>query len=346
MDPWLGRTVLDRYRLIRRIGAGGMGSVYEAEQLSVGRSVAVKLLRTEVGSDPVLRDRFRREAEITGRLRHPHTVSLIDYGETPEGTAIIVMELLTGKSLDGLLHERGALSLAEALRIGEQVASSLSDAHQRGLVHRDLKPSNIFVTKVSGEHFCKVLDFGIARFHEEGEAKLTATGQVFGTPRYMAPEQAMSAADVDARADLYSLGLILFECVTGQAPFRATTAIQYLTAHSIETPPMLRSLRPDAPTELERLIDGLLQKDPDKRLPTPSGCSRRSRRSATGSGGTRRKRSSFPARTTRPLRSSGERERAAIPTGRGAYGAEIYGEFDLEAGDRLLVAVGQAGSGD
>lgn len=264
-DPLTGRTILGRYRLGRRLGSGGMGAVYEAEQLAVGRTVAVKVLRSDLTSHPEVRDRFRREAEIIGRLRHPHTIALIDYGETEDGLVVMVTELLLGQPLDVLLAERGGLSLVETLTIGAQVAASLVEAHALGLVHRDLKPANVFVTWVSGEPFCKVLDFGIARVMDEGATRLTSTGQIFGTPRYMSPEQAASTSDVDHRSDLYSLGLILFECATGTSPFQAQTAIQYLAAHSTQVPPKLRDLRPDAPEELEGLVVQLLNKLPEER---------------------------------------------------------------------------------
>jgi tRNA A-37 threonylcarbamoyl transferase component Bud32 len=264
-DPLVGRVVLGRYRLGRRLGAGGMGSVYEAEQLAVGRTVAVKVLRTDLVRDRVIRDRFRREAEITARLRHPHTVSLIDYGESDDGLVVIVMELLVGRPLDALLRERGGLTLDETFAVGEQIAGSLVEAHAAGLVHRDLKPANVFVAEVSGAPFCKVLDFGIARILDEDATRLTATGQIFGTPRYMSPEQAASTGDVDARSDLYSLGLILYECATGDSPFRATTALQYLAAHTTQVPTPLGEVRPDAPPAFAQLVLALLQKAPEDR---------------------------------------------------------------------------------
>ncbi len=267
-DPLLGRTILEgRFRLDRRLGSGGMGTVYEANQLAVGRSVAVKVLRSDFTSHPLLRDRFRREAEIIGRLRHPHTIALVDYGETEDGMAVMVTELLVGEPLNEVMDRMGSLSLVDSLTIVEQVAASLFEAHSLGLVHRDLKPANIFVTRASDQIFCKVLDFGIARIMDEGATRLTSTGQVFGTPRYMAPEQAFSTGEVDARADLYSLGLILFECVTGRSPFQAQTAIQFLAAHSTEPPPKLTELRTDVPSELEELVESLLSKDPNQRPP-------------------------------------------------------------------------------
>ena len=265
LDPLIGRVILERYEVLRRIGSGGMGSVYVGQQLAVGREVALKVLRQDLINNEHIRQRFRREAEIVGKLRHPNTVQLIDYGETDHGLAVMVMELLHGHSLSERLKAQGALSLEQTLELGEAVAGSLAEAHTRGLVHRDLKPANIFLAEVGATIHGKVLDFGIARLLDEEATRLTSTGQVFGTPRYMSPEQALSAADVDPRSDLYSLGLILYECLVGEPPFVAQTSIQYLSAHTTQEPPKLREEAPDAPEGLEVLIDACLAKDPDER---------------------------------------------------------------------------------
>jgi serine/threonine-protein kinase len=265
MDPLIGQVVLDRYEVLRRIGSGGMGAVYVGRQKAVGRDVALKILRTDLMSNEHVRERFRREAEIIGKLRHPNTIQLIDYGETPDGLAVMVMELLVGRPLNDRLKESGPLPLAQALEIGIQIASSLAEAHLIGLVHRDLKPANIFLVEVAGQVHAKVLDFGIARILDEEATRLTSTGQVFGTPRYMSPEQALSTGEVDSRSDIYSLGLIIYECIVGQPPFVAQTSIQYLSAHSSQAPPKLRDSFQDAPPELEVLVDRCLAKDPGDR---------------------------------------------------------------------------------
>ena len=265
LDPLIGRVLLERYEVLRRIGTGGMGAVYVGRQLAVGRDVALKVLRPDLMSDELVRERFRREAEIVGNLGHPNTVQLIDYGETDDGLAVMVMELLRGQSLSERLMAHGPLNLDQTLVLGEEVAGSLAEAHTRGLVHRDLKPANIFLAEVGSTVHGKVLDFGIARLLNDEATRLTSTGQVFGTPRYMSPEQALSTGDVDARSDLYALALILYECLVGRPPFVAQTSIQYLSAHTTQAPPKLREEAPDAPERLEALIDACLAKDPDER---------------------------------------------------------------------------------
>lgn len=265
MDPMVGRVLLDRYEVLYRIGAGGMGAVYVAEQVAVGRKVAVKLLRPELLSNDQVRRRFQREAEVVAKLSHPNTIQLFDYGKTRDGFSVMVMELLEGLSLRERLKTRGAMSMIETVRLGQEVAGSLREAHLAGLVHRDLKPANIFLAEVGGEVHGKVLDFGIARVADEEMTRLTVGDQIFGTPRYMAPEQALATSEVDGRADLYGLGLILYECLVGQSPFQAKTSIQYLQAHTSEPPPKLRDKLPEAPEILEQLIDACLQKEPADR---------------------------------------------------------------------------------
>lgn len=260
-DPLIGRVILDRFRIERRIGAGGMGAVYVGTQLVVNREVALKVLRADLLSNEHVRKRFRREAGIIGQLSHAHTIHLIDYGETEDGLAVMVTELLRGTPLNERLSDEGPMSLSEVLDLGEQVANSLSEAHAKGLVHRDLKPANIFLVGDGSERlFAKVLDFGIARIMDEEATRLTSDGQVFGTPRYMSPEQAVSTAEVDARSDIYSLGLILYEALVGQPPFVAQTSLQYLSAHTTQAPPKLRERFPAAPGRLEALIDACLDK--------------------------------------------------------------------------------------
>lgn len=264
-DPMIGRTLLRRYRVIRRLGAGGMGTVYAGEQLAIGREVALKVLKSELLTHDEVRQRFRREAEIIGHLSHPNIVQLLDYGETDDGMAVMVMELLRGQSLSERLADGHTLELAEVLRLGEEVSRALAEAHKKGLVHRDLKPANIFLVDHDGSWYAKVLDFGIARLGDEQATRLTSSGQIFGTPRYMSPEQAVSTAEVDARADIYSLGLILYEAMVGEAPFYAETSLQYLSAHATQTPPKLRDKCASAPHYLDALIDSCLQKSPDQR---------------------------------------------------------------------------------
>lgn len=265
MDPLIGRVLLERYEVLRRIGSGGMGAVYVGRQLAIGREIALKILRQDLMGHEKVRERFRREAEIIGRLRHPNTIQLIDYGETEDGLAVMAMELLVGQALSDRLKQLGPMSLPEVLGLGEELASSLAEAHGLGLVHRDLKPANIFLVEVTGKFHAKVLDFGIARLLDEEASRITSTGQVFGTPRYMSPEQGLATKDVDHRSDLYSLGLILFECLAGQPPFAAQTSLQYLSAHATLPPPKLGDAVHGVPVALEELIDRCLAKEPSER---------------------------------------------------------------------------------
>lgn len=246
-----------------------MGAVYAAMQSPIGREVAVKVLKGDLIDNDGARERFRREAAIIGSLRHPNTIQLVDYGETEDGTLIMVTELLVGSPLSERLKQ-GTLTVAETLELGLEVSGSLREAHALGLVHRDLKPANIFLVEVAGKQHGKVLDFGIARIADEDSTRLTATGQVFGTPRYMSPEQGLETGGVDARSDIYSLGLILFECLVGQPPFVAQTSLQYIQAHVSKPPPRLREILPRAPGELEAVIDACLVKNRDERLQSAS----------------------------------------------------------------------------
>jgi len=279
----IGRVVLGRYEITCRLGSGGMGAVYGAKQMTIDREVAVKILRGDLMSNEHIRERFRREAEIIGKLRHPNTIQLIDYGETDDGLALMVMELLVGAPLNERLKDSGPMTVPEAIQIGIDVSSSLAEAHEAGLVHRDLKPGNIFLVAVGGQMHAKVLDFGIARILDEEATRITSTGQVFGTPRYMSPEQGMATGEVDARSDLYSLGLIIYECMVGQPPFVAQTSIQYLSAHATMPPPKLsENLKVQIPLELEQLVDACLVKQADHRIQTARDVVEALKRIATG----------------------------------------------------------------
>jgi serine/threonine protein kinase len=266
-DSQVGR-VLGQFRIEELMGRGGMGTVYRGVQLSVDRPVAVKLIAGDAENNPDYVFRFRREAKAMAQLRHPNTVRLLDFGVTEQGRMFMVMELLRGTDLEKRLEKSGPLDLTQALRIVRQIAQSLSEAHAVGIVHRDLKPGNIFLAEVEGgDCFVKVMDFGVAGFKHDGTASaLTMKGAVLGTAAYMSPEQAQGEV-VDARADLYSLGVILFEMLAGRPPFQATTPVSLLIAHVSDPPPRLLELCPDL-AELERaqpLLDTLLAKQPDER---------------------------------------------------------------------------------
>jgi serine/threonine protein kinase len=262
-DPHIG-SLFGQYRIDRRLGQGAMGVVYQGVQLSIDRPVALKLIAGDTDRHPEFAARFRREAQAMAKLRHPNTVRLLDFGVTEQARMFMVMELLRGEDLEARLAERGPFEMAEALRIVRQIAQSLSEAHALGIVHRDLKPGNIFLSEVEGgDCFVKVMDFGVAGFQHDGiNTSITVQGEVLGTAAYMSPEQAQGY-DVDGRADLYSLGIVLFEMLTGRPPFQANTAVSLMILHVSEPPPRILEICPELP-ELARtqaLLDTLLAKD-------------------------------------------------------------------------------------
>lgn len=268
-DPLLGALLAGRFRIVGRVGVGAMGTVYRAIQASVERAVALKVLRPDLTKDPDTAARFHREAHATSALKHPNTVTLYDFGQTGEGYLYIAMELLEGRLLGKILKEDGALSIELALRIVIQISRSLAEAHRKGIVHRDLKPDNIMLAQVEGQEVVKVLDFGIAKVIR-GERRIdaleTQAGTVFGTPRYMSPEQAQSKP-LDARSDLYSLGVIFYQMLTGHAPFEDSDAVVVMARHIKTKPRRPSDVRPDLkiPPRLERLVQRLMEKDRNKR---------------------------------------------------------------------------------
>ncbi|MEM6960248.1 MAG: protein kinase [Myxococcota bacterium] len=239
-DPLAGKILLGRYRVVRALGEGGMGKVYLAEQKmgTATREVAIKTLHPELGNDPQIVARFHRECETVISLSHPNTVQFHDFGELEDHTLFIVMEYIKGESLAETL-ERGAIDVSRCDRILLQVCGSLHEAHRHGVVHRDLKPENVLLTERAGQvDFVKVLDFGIAKRSEvehESRAKLTKQGMILGTPPYMSPEQ-FNGEELDARSDIYSLGVMTYEMVTGTLPFEAATPWEWATKH-LTAPP-------------------------------------------------------------------------------------------------------------
>ena len=253
-----GRTLAGRYRLQSLLARGGMASVWLGDDTLLARPVAVKTLHPELALDADTRTRFRNEAVAVASLAHPDIVATYDTGED-DGVAYLVMELVDGPNLRRLLDERGALPVAEALRIARGVAAALDHAHRNGIVHRDIKPANVLVPPHAP---VKVTDFGIAKAGDGPD--LTGTGTVLGTARYLAPEQ-LSGDPVDARADLYGVGLLLHEMLAGQAPFTGDSEASAALARLTTAPPPLRSLRPDIPPQLEAITLRCLALDPADR---------------------------------------------------------------------------------
>ena len=254
------RVLGDRYEIHRHIARGGMAQVYLARDRSLDRPVAVKELVPEFATDPSFVERFRREAQSAAKLTHPNIVAVYDWG-TQDGTYFIVMEYVDGPSLSQVIRADGALHPRRAAEIASEVAAALGFAHSQGVVHRDIKPGNVLLT-ATGQ--AKVADFGIARALSSADEELTQTGSVMGTATYFSPEQAQGLA-VDARADLYSLGVVLYEMVTGRPPFSGDSPLAIAYKHVQDPPPRPSTLVPDVPVGLEAIIMKLLQKQPDNR---------------------------------------------------------------------------------
>jgi serine/threonine-protein kinase len=259
---------LGQYRLKELIGKGGMGEVRLAEHVMLKRRCAIKLIRPEQLTDPTIVSRFEREVQFTAELTHPNTVEIYDYGRADDGTFYYAMEYLPGLSLEEMVERHGPLEPGRAVRFLRQMCGALREAHGKGLIHRDIKPSNILVSERGGvPDVAKLLDFGLVQKPalDLTASKLTVYGTILGSPPYMAPEQA-AGKEVDSRSDIYCLGGVAYFVLTGQPPFIRETAMQLLLAHAYETPQPLRSLRPEVPEDLERVVLRCLEKDPDRRF--------------------------------------------------------------------------------
>jgi len=261
-----GEHLANRYLLQRRLGSGGMGSVYEAEQLATGRKVAVKLLHPELARDEEMVARFQREARAAAALESEHVAAVLDLGEAQDGTPFLAMELLHGETLRSLLTREGQLPLVRVARLVTQACHALAEAHACGVVHRDLKPENLFLTRRSdGSDWAKVLDFGVAKLTAT-DAVSTRAGALLGTVLYMSPEQARGAKDVDARTDTYSLCAIAYEALSGRPPHEPGEqhAVVYRILHESFEP--LATAAPGLPNEVCELVERGLSRQADSRL--------------------------------------------------------------------------------
>jgi eukaryotic-like serine/threonine-protein kinase len=298
IDPRIGIVLQDKYRIARLIGEGGMGRVYEARHRTTTRRVAVKFLSLRYEANPRMLQRFEREARAAGGLEHPNIAAVLDFGQTPEGVYYLVLEYLEGENCHKLLVSKGTLPVPRALSIVNQVCEGLSLAHEAGVVHRDLKPANLFICARRGstnEELVKVLDFGIAKF-QDGEPGFddTPSSATLGTPRYMSPEQARGSKNVDPRSDIYALGAILYELLSGRKAQAGDSPLEIIF-NILHTPPEpLRSLRPELPPALVAVIERAMAPRPEDRFQsvlelkaaleefTWAGASGRSRRPTAG----------------------------------------------------------------
>lgn len=265
-DTLIGRMIKGRYQVRKKLGAGGMGSVYLAEQVSIGRRVALKVLHGAYATDEEFIRRFRHEARMAASLNHHNIVTVYDFDQGDEGSLFIAMEYVDGRSLSEIIKQEGPLDVGRAVRLGAQIAEGLGAAHGAGVIHRDIKPDNIMIVGVGDKEEVKLMDFGIARLRDTGAmTRLTRSGVLMGTPAYMAPEQIEGGGDVSERTDIYALGVVLYEMFTGGAPFRASTPGTVLVKQLREMPVPIRRLRGEVPAAVERVVMQALEKKPQRR---------------------------------------------------------------------------------
>jgi serine/threonine-protein kinase len=273
-DPLVGQNI-GSYRVVRKLGEGGMGAVFEAVHEQIGKRAAIKVLHAEFSKDPEFARRFINEARAVNIVQHNGLVSIFDFGQLPSGIAYIVMDYLDGETLSGRMKRMGGKLGLDALNIARQIASALAAAHGKGIIHRDLKPANIIIVsepEAPGGERAKVLDFGVAKMAKDAQGgpadehhPVTRTGVFMGTPKYMAPEQCKGAGHVDDKADVYSLGAMLYQMLAGRPPFVAPGEGEIMAMHIFATPKPLRDLEPTVSEELAALVHHMLAKDPAER---------------------------------------------------------------------------------
>ncbi len=270
-DPMIGQVVGGRYCIARMLGKGNMARVYVAEQLSMERNVAVKVLQPDLIADEIAAGRFRQEVDAVSRLHSPHTITFFDAGATPEGVPYIVMELLAGQTLRERLEADIVIPSLEVVSITRQIACSLQEAHGAGVLHRDLKPENVHFCHIATpmQPFLKLLDFGLAKLSDRSSGPdnptLTGVRQTVGTPAYMAPEMIVEERPVDSRADIYCLGVMIFEMLTGTRPYQVRGAMKMAMAHVREPVPSATERNPALPASIDDFFQSIMAKDPTKR---------------------------------------------------------------------------------
>ncbi len=265
-EALIGRTLQGKYRIEELLGSGGMCDVYRGTHIHMGKQVAIKILKPQLAVDPAIARRFEQEARAASRIHHPNAINVMDYGIGEGNTPFIVMEYVNGITLGELIRQHGALPIERAANILRQICGALDDAHGVGVIHRDIKPDNIIIGDYGNSDWVEVVDFGVAKIQEDLNRRVALTGEniLVGTPRYMSPEQC-EEMPVDARSDIYSLGVVLYEMLAGEAPFKWDSSTRLLVAHATEPPEPLRSKRPDIPAAVEAVVMQALEKDPARR---------------------------------------------------------------------------------
>jgi predicted Ser/Thr protein kinase len=262
-DPLVGRVLDGRFEILERIGEGGMGVVYKVRQVPIGRIVAMKVLNQEMAGDPNWVMRFEREARASSQLQHPNTIRMFDFGKTREGRLFMTMEFLDGRSLREVIADDAPLDAARVLKVLIQCCASLAEAHAAGIIHRDIKPDNVFLLTMAGTpDFVKLLDFSVAKLLQESDGMRTQAGIVFGTPQYMSPEQGRGMP-LDARSDLYALGILAFEMLTGYVPFHHDQNPMIVLQMHVQKP--VPALPANVPPIVQQVVYKALEKDPAKR---------------------------------------------------------------------------------
>jgi eukaryotic-like serine/threonine-protein kinase len=270
-DPLVGQVLSGKYRVEEKLAEGGMGCVYKATHVLMEKTVAIKVLHAALSADDKIVARFTREAKAASRISHPHALTVTDFGEAENGVVFLVMEYLDGRTLKQAVREGGPMPLARVVQIVRQVGGALQAAHEQGVVHRDLKSDNIMLVETGGGDWAKVLDFGIAKITDSlgaADPGLTAPNIIIGTPQYMSPEQCGQSAEIDARSDIYSFGVILYEMLAGRVPFTGETPTAIMMKHVQEPAPSILEARRDLPAEVGRVVARALAKSPDERFQT------------------------------------------------------------------------------